>query len=441
MSSGTVAAPGRRPNPASVGALALGVAAALVAVAVVWGWHLINAGVPLFLEAPPFAGLWVWGWPPGLWFAAAMAVALVGLWPPTAERFRWSVVLVGAAASSLAWSVVLAASQGSAALWAPLATRFEYLPLARRVEDPGEFVRTFVDRLPRYPTHVKGHPPGAVLAFWGLDRIGSSDAAVAAVVLVVAASAAPAALIAIDRLAGRAAARRSAVFVGLAPAVIWIATSADALVMGVAAWTVALGAVAATSTRGRAAVVGAGAGAGVLAGALLTLTYGAPTLLGPLWAVAGLTAWRRRWPPLVAMAAGTALLPAALALAGFDWVDGLDATRTAYLDGVAPGRPVSYFVVANLAALVVAVGPAAVVGAAWLRDRMVWLLVGGALAGVVAADLSGLSKGEVERIWLPLMPFIIVATCSIRGRAARRWWLAAQLGVAILLQAWLRSPW
>ena len=31
----------------------------------------------------------------------------------------------------------------------------------------------------------------------------------------------------------------------------------------------------------------------------------------------------------------------------------------------------------------IAIGPAAVVGIAWLRDRMVWLLVGGALAGAI----------------------------------------------------------
>ena len=342
-----------------------------------------------------------------------------------------------------AWSVALAASAGWNALTAPLTTRFEYLPLARTVDDPGAFVRTFVDRLPGYPTHVKGHPPGAVLAFVGLDRVGLSDAAVAFVVLAVAASAAPAALIAVDRLAGRETARRAAVFVGLAPAVIWIATSADALFMGVAAWCVALGAVAVTTdqVRRRGAAVLAGGGAGLLTGVLATLTYGAPTLLAPLWAVAGWAVWRRVWVPLAAAAVGLVVLPGALALAGFNWFDGLAATHTAYLDGVAPDRPYSFFLVSNLAALSIAVGPAAVVGIAWLRDRMVWLLVGGALAGVIAADLSGLSKGEVERIWLPLTPFLVVAACAVRGRAAQRWFLGAQLGVAVVLQAWLRSPW
>jgi len=64
-----------------------------------------------------------------------------------------------------------------------------------------------------------------------------------------------------------------------------------------------------------------------------------------------------------------------------------------------------------------------------------------ATAGLAVADLSGLSKGEVERIWLPLVPFILLATSAVRGRTARRCWLGAQLFVTVLLQAWLRTPW
>jgi hypothetical protein len=39
-----------------------------------------------------------------------------------------------------------------------------------------------------------------------------------------------------------------------------------------------------------------------------------------------------------------------------------------------------------------------------LRDRQLWLLVGAALTAVLLADVSGLSKAEVERIWLPFAP-------------------------------------
>ena len=66
-----------------------------------------------------------------------------------------------------------------------------------------------------------------------------------------------------------------------------------------------------------------------------------------------------------------------------------------------------------------------------------------ALLAVLAADLSGLSKGEVERIWLPFMPWISVAVISL----VRRWpreaarWLAAQAGLTIVLQATIAWPW
>jgi hypothetical protein len=420
--------------------MALLAATALVVLAAHWGRHLIDGGVPLFVGAPPFAGSWDPQWPVGLWTAVVVAVGLVVVWVPATERLRWGAVLAGSAACSAAWSVALAASAGWAGLAAPLVSRFEYLPLARRIDDPGAFLRSFVDRLPQYPTHVKGHPPGAVLAFWGLDRIGLTETGVALLVLAVAASAAPAALVALDRVSGRATARRAAAFVGLAPAVVWVATSTDALFMGVAAWAVAVGAVAVTAERPRVAT-GAGIGAGLLAGALLTMTYGAATLLGPLWALLVWAAWRRRWAPVLAAAVGTVVLPGALALAGFDWAAGLEATRGAYRAGVARDRPYRYFLVANLAALTVALGPATVAGLAWLRDRTAWLLVGGALAGAVAADLSGLSKGEVERIWLPLVPFLVLATCALAGRNARRGWLAAQLTVAVVLQVGLRTPW
>jgi hypothetical protein len=419
---------------------AVTIATAIVVVAVVWGRRLLDDGAELFLSAPPFAGEWTWRWPTGLWVAVPLAIAIAAWWPVAVERLRWPVLLVASTAVSCAWTAILAGSSGLEALSAPLTSRFEYLPFAREAPPAGELLRQWSERLPGAPTHVQGHPPGTVLGFMGLDRLGVGDLGVAAIVLLVGASAAAAALVALDRIAGRDAARCAAVFSGLAPAVVWAGTSVDGMAMGVAAWSVAAGAVAATAEDRRIAA-GAGATAGLLAGALLTMTYGAPTLLGPLWALAVWTALRRRPWPIAAAVAGLVVPVGALALAGFDWAAGFAATHDAYRAGVASVRPGGYFLVANIAALAVAVGPATVAGVAGLRDRRAWLLVGGALAGVVVADLSGLSKGEVERIWLPLVPFLVVGTCSLRGREARRAWLAVQLGIAVVLQAWLRSPW
>ena len=97
--------------------------------------------------------------------------------------------------------------------------------------------------------------------------------------------------------------------------------------------------------------------------------------------------------------------PAALLVGalGFWWWTGLAATRVRYAEGIATIRPYDYFVLANLAAFAVALGPATVAGLASLhrRSRLRWP-VGAALLAVAGADLSGLSKGEVERIWLPI---------------------------------------
>jgi hypothetical protein len=148
---------------------------------------------------------------------------------------------------------------------------------------------------------------------------------------------------------------------------------------------------------------------------------------------------------------------AAWTLAGFDWLDGFRAARALYHAGAAAHRPYSYFVVANVAVFAVMLGPAVV--AAWAHrptrpatagpeasspDPFVpplrWL-VGAAVVAVAIADLSGLSKGEVERIWLPFVPFatLVVVRLASSRRAAS--WIAAQAAVAIVLQTLLVWPW
>ncbi len=68
-------------------------------------------------------------------------------------------------------------------------------------------------------------------------------------------------------------------------------------------------------------------------------------------------------------------------------------------------------------------------------------------AGVVSvllADLSGMAKGEVERIWLFLVPPVAAGTAFLVTRAAAqvsRIWLASQLLAGLALQLSLRSAW
>jgi len=66
---------------------------------------------------------------------------------------------------------------------------------------------------------------------------------------------------------------------------------------------------------------------------------------------------------------------------------------------------------------------------------------------VVIADLTGMAKGEVERIWLPFTPWILVAGLALfTGTGSRaRWrasgWLALQVVAAVVTQTLVNSPW
>lgn len=179
-------------------------------------------------------------------------------------------------------------------------------------------------------------------------------------------------------------------------------------------------------------------GGGLVLGVALHLAYGVAPLGVVVLAVA---LARRRIRPLLVGALGVAAVAGAFALAGFWWLDGLERARELYRGGLSPSRPYATFLVVSVAALAVAVGPATAVGLARLRDRRLWPLPGAALAAVAFADVSGLSKGETERIWLPFVPWLLVACAAIGGERARRGWLAAQVALAIGLQAAIRSPW
>lgn len=99
-------------------------------------------------------------------------------------------------------------------------------------------------------------------------------------------------------------------------------------------------------------------------------------------------------------------------------------------------RSYAFFLVANLAVLGVALGPAAVVGLTRLRDPGPRLLVGAGIAVVLVADLSGLSSAETERIWQPFMPLVLVA--AVAAARGPRWdasrWLVLQALTALVHQ-------
>jgi hypothetical protein len=284
-----------------------------------------------------------------------------------------------------------------------------------------------------------------VLLFVGLGRIGlGGDLAAGLSVTVVAATTPVAVLVALRLLGAESAARRAAPFLGLGPAAVFTAVSADAAFTAFAAW--GLAALAVAATRGGWGSVVWAAVAGLLLGWCALLSYGLP-LLGFL--VVAVLAAARAWCPLpVAVAAALAVV-LGFAAAGFAWWEAWPVLHERYWDGIAADRPAAYWLWGNLAALVLAAGP--VLGAALVAglarplracgaDRGVLLLAGAAAAAVLVADLSRMSKGEVERIWLPFVPWLLVATALLPDRWLRPA-LAMQLVTALVVQHLLYTSW
>jgi methylthioxylose transferase len=430
---------GRR-APVILDAFAWPVAGALTAWALlVVAGHLLGAALydrqPLVhIGAAPLVGSFDVRWSARALPALALAAAALAWAPGLAARMRWRALLAASWAAAGGWAVALASSDGWDALAAPLASRYEQLTAVPLVGSPGSFLETFSDALPGYATHVQGHPPGGVLVLWAMDRVGLGGAAAAAALAIACgAIAAPAALLAVRALASEAHARAAAPFLAFSPAAVWVATSLDALSAGVGAAGIALFALACTAPPGRRQALLASC-AGVALGAALMLSYGMATLGALVVAIA----LGRRPAALAWTAAGVAFVLAAFLVCGFNWLEGLQATREQYLAGISRRRPFAEFLLISPAAFALATGPAAAAACARLRERGVWLLTGGALVALAAADLSGMSKGETERIWLHLVPWLLVATAALQRR---RGWLAAQLALALALQLGVRSPW
>lgn len=420
---------------------ALMVAAALVVITYRWARHH-----NMFLgSAAPLLGRFSLRVTPRVIPAAALAISALAVAPRLAERLRWRWLLFATWLAALAWAVLLALADGPSGITRPLATGDEYLPNLVHVHGLGGYLSGFVSHINHPPAgqfawsdHVAGGPPGTLLAFALLARVGlTAPVWPALLVILVGAAAAPAATLAVRHIDSEESARRAAPFLAFAPISVWIATSADALFLGLSAIGVAFLAVAAKAA-GRRSDAHALAG-GFTLGIALYCSYG----IAPLGAVAvAVVICTRRIRPLIVGAIGVAVVAAAFASSGFWWWSGLAATRIRYAEGLARLRPYNYFLLANLAAFAISVGPAAIAGLASLRRRSrLWWPVGGALLAVVGSDLSGLSKGEVERIWLPFAIWVLVATAVLAGRRWARFWLATQLMTALILQVALLTNW
>ena len=398
---------------------------------------------PLHAEWDPRVG---WGTVPAIVLGVLAWRYAVDL----STRLPWRRLLWASYAGGLAWMLALALVDGPGGIGDVLDHPYEYLDTARATDDLPHTIDSYISRIPvdalpsNWPVHVAGHPPGALTFFVLLARLGlGSGLAAGLVVTLVAASTAVAVLQTLRVLGAELHARLAAPFLVIGPAAVWQCVSADAMFAAWAAWGMcALALAAAASSFWRS--VAWSLLAGLLLGWCVMNSYGLP-LLG-LLAVAVLVV-ARSWRPILPAALAALAVVLAFVPFGYAWWEALPVLRERYWDGVASNRPPEYWMWGNLAALAFSAGPLAFAGVAHTlarrpdpATRTVWWLVAGGVAMVVAADLSQMSRAEVERIWLPFVPWLLIG-CALLPERWRRWGLALQVVVALLVQHLLFTGW
>ncbi|MFY1679345.1 MULTISPECIES: hypothetical protein [unclassified Streptomyces] len=443
-------------------------AALLVLAAVVVGIDIQRRDGTLRVDAPPLVGHWIPHVGPGTPAAILVAVAVVAYGPMVAARMRWRPLLLTSWGVGMAWTWSLALVDGwQRGVAGRLTTRHEYLQVIDRFTDIPAALAGFTGHIllespDNWPAHVAGHPPAATLTFVLLDRVGLGGGGWAgAFCVVVGTTTAAGVLVAVRALADERLARRAAPFLVLVPGAVWVGASADGYFAAVTAWAVAFLALAVTGCRPRST----GLASGLLFGLTLYLSYGL-TLFAVIAATVLFLGPRRpgdspRLRALPWLVAGFAVAPVVFTLLGFDWWEAYRTLVTRYYQGAGGYRPYAYWVWANLACTVLIVGPATVAGlrrcvlrlrvlvgrsggaGRWIAppraaDARLALLVVSALVALLVADLSGMSKAETERIWLPFALWLPAACAWL---PAARAWLGAQGALALLVNHLVVTGW
>lgn len=433
-------------------------AAAIMWPSFLWGRRLQRTDPEVFLGAAPLvARNFRHGWEFRFNWATAAAAA-VGLVVVIATKREWwwrmsaRVVVAATAVTSGVFAVLLALTDGRDGLTHGVKDKTEYLVNLAQAPPAGAFVRGFVQHINNYSVHARGHPPGFILLLKAMAWIGLDGVWPVVALSIIATVSVPVAVLVVVRCAVNDEwMRRAAPLLCVAPYVIWMLTSADAVYSAVGAWGVAVFVVGTRRRSDRSAAL-FGLTGGLLLGALLFFSYGGATFMFvPLvFAIAAIrTHQPGAWRACIGAVVGLAAVTAGFAVVGFWWFAGASATKHEYWEGTAKFRPWNYFLIANLGAAMFALGPVTVFGLKRLlrhprRNSAALVVVGGGLLALILSHLSQYSKAEVERIWLPFFPWILLAGGVLMARR-NRWVPAiavfAQAAGAVWLQSFLLSKW
>jgi hypothetical protein len=413
-------------------------------------------------------------------------------WARRHARFTAGLVVTGAVVLGLAFELALLRLEPAGAFPSLLgqtvyrtATSYYTVAVSEEARDPLDLVRRYDQLLPglvKSAKHASTHPPGPVLFFRGLlaaydsspaatravlgamgleetnpirprsqHALASRAAAVSGGLLIAlfgAATAWPIAVLARHAGCDRLAAARLAVLWSVVPGPALMTPMLDqALALPVAGATACLAAAAVADQDGRAR--GWALAAGALGGLALWLSYGAPVFLafGGLAALALAPDGRRSARHLVglaftasAVAAGFFFLPAVI---GHRPVACVRAALAIHREVFTAPRSYALWLLFNPVDLAVFLGMPVAVSWVWLtmrsaRARPMAAVDRMRLAtafGLALIVLAGVTRGEVGRLWIPLMPTLLVAALVRLGGPSRGEALAIGSGLAGLCLA------
>lgn len=394
----------------------------------------LGAGLPpFFVWFHPRLSLWA---APAVVVLAASLVLAARLLEATEARF-----LAGSAALALCSRLALNMIRFGPPEWArpfiSVERRQEYPTAVRPYgAHPLAFVGRFAQLVPHLSVHPAAHPPGPTLIALTLARIDLAGPwPIAILIIGVGALAAPLTCLAARELgASQRTARVSALVWIFAPAsMIESVTSMDAVFC-----TLGIGSVVVLA-RGRRWA------AGVAAWACSFMSYALAA--APLWAVLVIASRRSVRQAIwlaAACAAGVVGIDLGLHLwLGFDPVAAYQATQARYLHGpgtLAGRRPEWFWLPGDIAAFLGGLGvPVVIAFGRVLTDRRpeAWALF--VILAVGAA--SGYSKGEVERIWLFMVPLAAIATAPVISRWRLGYVLALLAAQAVVVEWAFATIW